>query len=172
MFIGLLSDTHGNLDSRVLNFFNDCDEIWHAGDIGSPDLLIQLEAFKPLMAVFGNIDGAEIRRMCPEKQLFERGGMRIFMTHVAGYPGKYNAGVKALIAAEKPDMVVCGHSHILRVMYDHQLGHLHLNPGAAGVQGWHKVRTALRFKIENGKPHGMEILELPKVTDVSTDTVR
>ncbi len=171
MNIGLLSDTHGNLDSRILNFFKDCDEIWHAGDIGTGILVEQLENFKPLVAVYGNIDGTEIRSICPEDQFFERGGIRIFMTHIAGYPGKYNARVRRIIADKKPDMVVCGHSHILKVIYDHQFGHLHLNPGAAGMHGWHKVRTALRFKIENGKPSGMEILELPRGADESTDSV-
>lgn len=172
MKIGLLSDTHGHLDDRFFRFFKDCDELWHAGDIGTPDIADRLMAFKPCLFVYGNIDGNNIRNFCPQDLLFEREGLRIFMTHIAGYPGKYNARVKKIIDAQKPGMVVCGHSHILKVIYDQHAGHLHLNPGAAGMQGWHSVRTALRFTIENGKPSGMEIFELPRGGEgASTDTV-
>jgi putative phosphoesterase len=162
MKIGLLSDTHGHLDERFFSFFKDCDELWHAGDIGTIDLADRLTAFKPCLFVHGNIDGSNIRSFCPQDLVFEREGIRIFMTHIAGYPGKYNSRVKKIIDLQRPGMLICGHSHILKVIYDQNSGHLHLNPGAAGIQGWHKLRTALRFNLENGKPSAMEIFELPK----------
>ena len=162
MRIGLISDTHNQLDDRFLTFLESCDEVWHAGDLGSIELCDRLEAFKPFRAVYGNIDDAPIRMRYPENQLFECAGLRVLMTHIGGYPGKYNARTLMLIRKHRPDMVICGHSHILKVLYDHSLHHLHLNPGAAGLQGWHKVRTALRFEIADGKPGAMELFELPR----------
>lgn len=162
MKIGILSDTHGHLDDRFLKFFENCDELWHAGDIGSTEIFHKIGRFKPTVWVYGNIDGAEIRLLCPHEQVFEREGLKVFMTHIAGYPTRYNASAKANILKHKPDMVICGHSHILKVIYDSQFNHLHVNPGAAGNHGWHKVRTAVRFDIVNGKPAGMELFELPR----------
>lgn len=162
MKIGILSDTHSQLDSAFLPFFENCDEIWHAGDIGDVALADKLEHFKPLRAVYGNIDDGKIRVRYPLNSIFEVGGLKVLMTHIGGYPGKYNARTLGLIRAEQPDMVVVGHSHILKVIYDKQWNHLHINPGAAGIQGWHKVRTAIRFQIKDGKPTQLEIFELPR----------
>jgi len=160
--IGVISDTHSSLDPRFYEFLKDCDEVWHAGDIGDAKIVDDLEAFKPLMAVYGNIDDAKMRLRYPLNAIFERAGLKILITHIAGYPGKYNARVKALILKEKPHIVVVGHSHILKVIYDKDLQHLHINPGAAGLHGWHKVRTAIRFEIINSQPTKLEIFELPR----------
>lgn len=162
MKIGILSDTHSSLDPRFYDFLKDCDEVWHAGDVGDAKIVDDLESFKPLVAVYGNIDDAKMRLRYPLNAIFERGGMKVLITHIAGYPGKYNARVKALIEKEKPHMVVVGHSHILKVIYDKELQHLHINPGAAGLHGWHKVRTAIRFEIKNGQPTNLEIFELAR----------
>lgn len=162
MKIGVVSDTHSHLDDRFLNFFKECDEIWHAGDIGNESVLDRLRDFKPLVAIYGNIDGTDIRKQCKGDEFFEREGCKIFMTHIAGYPGKYNAYAIQKIKTYRPDIFVCGHSHILKVIYDKTLHHLHINPGAAGVHGWHKVRTAIRFELIAGKPQKMEIFELPR----------
>lgn len=162
MKIGVISDTHSHLDPRFFEFLKNCDEVWHAGDIGIETLLDELETFKPLRAVYGNIDDSKIRIRYPENNIFEVGGIKVLMTHIGGYPGKYNLRVKQLIRKEKPQIVVVGHSHILKVIYDKELQHLHINPGAAGLHGWHKVRTAIRFEIENGQPCKLEIFELPR----------
>lgn len=162
MKIGLLSDTHSHLDDRFFRFFESCDEIWHAGDIGTEEVLDRLQAFKPLVAVYGNIDGGKLREICPGDAFFEREGVRVFMTHIGGYPGRYNPEALKKIKQYKPGIFVCGHSHILKVMYDKTYGLLHINPGAAGIHGWHKVRTAVRFEIADGKPQKMELFELPR----------
>ncbi len=160
MKIGILSDTHGVLPSQVYTFFADCDEIWHAGDIGS-NVLEKLQAFKPVVAVYGNMDGWDVRNLVSNTQLFTRKGHRILMTHIGGYPGYYDREVLPLIKDEKPDIFVCGHSHILRIMYDKQYEMLAINPGAAGRQGFHQVSTLVRFVLED-KPTEMEVLDFPK----------
>ncbi|GHB82462.1 metallophosphoesterase family protein [Persicitalea jodogahamensis] len=159
--IGLISDTHGYLDEAVFDHFKACDEIWHAGDIGTGEIITKLEAFKPLRAVSGNIDGQSIRAMVPENQHFEVEGVHIWITHIGGYPPRYNPQVRPALRAQTPDIFVCGHSHILRVMRDPALSNmLYLNPGAAGKEGFHKMRTLLRFSIESGKVKDMEVVEL------------
>ena len=157
--IGLLSDTHAYFDPRFLSVFSEVDEIWHAGDIGSDDVLDQLEAFKPVRAVWGNIDGASLRRRLREKLRFTCEGVDILMCHIGGYPGKYDARVKADIYAHPPKLFICGHSHILKVMNDKTLGLLHINPGAAGKYGFHTVRTAVRFVLDNGNIRELEVIE-------------
>ncbi|MGC9151528.1 MAG: metallophosphoesterase family protein [Microbacter sp.] len=158
--IGLLSDTHGFLDPRIFQHFASCDEIWHAGDIGSIDIVDQLTAFKPLRAVHGNIDGYDIRQVCPMFLRFRCEEVNVLMTHIGGYPGHYSAEGKALLTIEKPNLFVCGHSHILKVMYDQQYNMLTMNPGAAGRYSFHKVQTLLRFTIEGEKIGDLEVIEL------------
>ncbi len=158
--IGLISDTHGYLDDAVFRYFDACDEIWHAGDFGTLELADQLAAFRPLRGVYGNIDGQDVRIVHPEDQFFTCEGVKVWMTHIGGYPGKYPAKVKETLLSYQPDLFICGHSHILKVIYDRNLHFLHLNPGAAGKQGWHKVRTLLRFDIFDKKIHNLEAIEL------------
>ena len=160
MKIGLLSDTHSFLDDDFFNLFSECDEIWHAGDVGNFKIIDQLEAFKPTVGVYGNIDDKSIRAAWPLNVLEVREGMKIFMTHIAGKPGKYYKRVQKILIEERPDLVICGHSHILRVIYDKKLEHLHMNPGACGHHGFHQIRTALRFDINNGKIENAEVIEL------------
>ena len=163
MKIGLLSDTHSHLDERIFEHFSDCDEIWHAGDIGDVSVLDQLNAFKPVRAVYGNIDDHTIRALCPEKIVFDLEGVRIYMIHIGGTPPKYAKGVLSDLKLEKPHLFICGHSHILKVVADQSLGKmLYMNPGAAGHHGFHKIRTLLRFDIEEGKPKNLEVIELGK----------
>ncbi len=158
--IGLLSDTHGYLDDSVFQYFAECDEIWHAGDFGTLELSDRLAAFKPLLGVYGNIDGQDIRTVHPENQFFECEGMKVWMTHIGGYPGRYPAKIKEKLQINRPDLFICGHSHILKVIPDHQFKLLHLNPGAAGKHGWHKMRTMIRFSISDKKIHNLEAIEL------------
>ncbi len=158
--IGLLSDTHGFLDERLFHYFEDCDEIWHAGDIGKAEVAERLEAFKPLRAVFGNIDDAAMRRRFPEDLRFACEGLEVFMTHIGGYPGKYNKRVRDLLRTRPPELFICGHSHILKVVPDEQLGLLHINPGACGNEGFHRVKTVVRLEIEVGKVAKLEVIEL------------
>ncbi|MBK9330284.1 MAG: metallophosphoesterase family protein [Sphingobacteriales bacterium] len=158
--IGILSDTHGFLDEQVFEHFKDVDMIWHAGDIGTQEVTDKLKAFKPLYAVYGNIDGHELRAEFPETRLIKVEGSKVMITHIAGAVGKYNAYVNALLRHEKPDILVCGHSHIVKVMKDPKHGFLYVNPGAAGIHGFHKTKTIIRFEIENGKPQKMELIEL------------
>ncbi len=160
MKIGLLSDTHSYLDKAVFTYFKDCDEIWHAGDFGNMELIEELAAFKPLRGVYGNIDGKDIRLQYPEHLRFTCEGLDVWMTHIGGYPGKYSPLVKAEISKNPPKLFICGHSHILKVQYDPKLELLHLNPGAAGKQGWHQVRTLMRFDINGGKIENLEVIEL------------
>lgn len=160
MKIGLISDTHGFLDARLLELFADCDEVWHAGDIGSMAVLNTLKSFKPLRAVYGNIDDAEMRYNVNEMERFTVEGVDVLMMHIGGYPGKYSAKALISFAKNPPKLFVCGHSHILKVIYDKQYQCLHLNPGACGHFGFHLVRTALRFSIENGEVKDMEVIEL------------
>lgn len=162
MKIGLISDTHSHLDPKVFEYFKNVDEIWHAGDIGTLSLLEELEAFKPTVAVFGNIDGYEIRSASPEDQIFEREGVKVLMTHIAAKPPRYNPRVKKLITEHKPNILVCGHSHILKVQPDPANNLLFINPGAAGIHGFHQIKTLLRFDLEQGKPKNLEVIELGK----------
>lgn len=157
--IGILSDTHGVLPNEVLSFFDTCDEIWHAGDIGNYTLLQLLEEWKPLRAVYGNIDAYQIRQTCPEIQRFTCEQVRVLMTHIGGYPSKYNSKILKFIDEEKPSLFISGHSHILRVMFDKNRNLLYINPGAAGIEGFHKVRTAVRFVIDQKEIKQLEIWE-------------
>ena len=157
--IGLLSDTHGWLNPAVFEFFKDCDEIWHVGDIGSTDVADSLSAFKPLRAVYGNIDDYRIRRMFNWINIFTIENVKVMMTHIGGYPGRYEPGIKELIIKEKPNIFISGHSHILKVMNDKELNLLHINPGAAGNSGFHKVITMVRFQIDGSEIKNMELYE-------------
>lgn len=160
--IGLLSDTHGYIDPNVYKYFADVDEIWHAGDIGNLSTLQELQDFKPVRAVYGNIDGTEIRKECPEIQEFTIDGVQVFIIHIGGYPNRYSKGVSQLLQQSKPNLFISGHSHILKVMHDKKLNLLHMNPGAAGFHGFHKVKTLLRFDIDQGKIDNLEVIELGK----------
>ena len=163
MRIGLLSDTHGYLDPQLFEHFSACDELWHAGDFGTLDCVKQLQNFKPLIGVSGNIDSKEIRHEAPLYQLIEREGFKISLFHIGGKPGYYPPEALKHIQKDQPQIWVCGHSHILRVSHDKKYNNLlHLNPGAAGKHGFHHVRTALRFTLENGKVHSMQAIELGK----------
>jgi len=158
--IGLLSDTHGWLDPALLKHFDDCDEIWHAGDFG-PGVVPLLEATgKPLRGVFGNIDDGSIRQDFPEILSWNCEGVRVYMKHIAGYPERYAPGVKAALQKENARLFISGHSHILKIIYDPKINCLHLNPGACGRQGWHKVRTVIRFDIEGRDIRNCRIIEL------------
>ena len=158
--IGLLSDTHGYWDDRYLKYFEPCDEIWHAGDIGSAELALRLAAFHPLRAVYGNIDGAELRRLYPQTLRFTIEGAEVVMKHIGGYPGHYDPSIRGSLLTRPPRLFVSGHSHILKVQYDRTLHMLHINPGAAGVQGWHTKRTLVRFVVDNGQFGDLEVIEL------------
>lgn len=160
--IGLISDTHGFLHPRVKHHFKEVDEIWHAGDIGTLALADELEAFKPLRAVSGNIDGAEIRRVHPKNHRFILEDVDVWITHIGGYPNRYDKRVYEAIQQQPPQLFICGHSHILKAMPDQKLGLLHLNPGAAGKQGFHQVLTLMRFKLEKGQVKDLEVIELEK----------
>ena len=164
--IGLISDTHGYLDEAVFKHFDKCDEIWHAGDFGPVEIANKLAAFKPLKGVYGNIDGQDIRTLYPETLRFTCEEITVFMTHIGGYPPKYNAAVKKALMADPPQLFICGHSHILKVMFDESLKCLHMNPGAAGVQGWHKVRTLIRFVIDGNNMRDCEVIELGKRSSI------
>lgn len=161
--IGILSDTHSCWDDRYATHFAGCDEIWHAGDIGDIGLLQKLEGVAPVVrAVSGNIDHGEVTQRCPEVQEFTIEGVNVWMTHIGGYPGKYARGVKPLLRAKSIKLMVTGHSHILKVIYDPELEMLHINPGAAGQQGWQQVRTLVRLTIDNGTIKDLEVIELSK----------
>lgn len=161
MKIGLMSDTHGYLHPQVFRYFEQVDEIWHAGDIGSVALADELEAFKRLRAVYGNIDGQDIRIRYPEHNLFICEGVKVWMTHIGGYPPRYTPALKPHIREKRPKLFISGHSHILKIAPDPALQLLHINPGACGKQGWHKVKTLVRFELTNGEIKGMEVIELP-----------
>ncbi len=157
--IGLLSDTHGYLDEKIMQFFQDCDEIWHAGDIGDISVTDKISNIKILKAVYGNIDGQDIRITYPKIQSFTCENVKVLMTHIGGYPGKYEKSVKVLIHKLKPDLFISGHSHILKVIYDDKNELLHINPGAAGKSGLHKYKTAVRFVINGGDIQDLEVFE-------------
>ena len=156
----LLSDTHSFIDDRILEYAKNADEIWHAGDFGNLEVIDELEKVGKLRGVFGNIDDAKIRAEFPEIAIFECEKVKIFMIHIGGYPHKYAPRVKEKLKEEKPQIFISGHSHILKVMYDKELEILHLNPGAAGKHGWHKMRTMLRFEINGEKIENLEVIEL------------
>jgi len=160
--IGLISYTHGYLDEAVFKHFENCDEIWHAGDFGTIEVADKLNAFKPLRGVYGNIDGQDVRLQYPEHLRFECEELKVWITHIGGYPGRYAPEIREEIYKNPPGLFISGHSHILKVIYDKKISCLHLNPGAAGKQGWHKVRTLLRFCISGEKIHNLDVIELAK----------
>ncbi len=160
--IGLISDTHNYLDDAVFRHFDKCDEIWHAGDFGTAAVADKLKSFKPLRGVYGNIDGTDIRMEYPEKLHFTCEEVNVFMMHIGGYPGKYTPAARAELIAHPTQLFISGHSHILKVIYDDKLKCLHMNPGAAGKQGWHKVRTLIRFVIDGKDMKQCEVIELGK----------
>jgi len=160
--IGLISDTHGFLDDQVFDHFKSCDEIWHAGDFGNIELANKLAAAKPLKGVYGNIDGQDIRIVYPEQLVFMCEDVKVMMRHIGGYPPKYNPDTKKEILLHQPQLFISGHSHILKIMYDKNLHCLHMNPGAAGKQGWHKVKTLVRVVIDEKEMKDCEVIELGK----------
>jgi len=160
--IGLLSDTHAYLDEQMLKHFENCDEIWHAGDFGSIRVLEELESYKPLRGVYGNIDDHEIRRIFPEIQRFMCEDVDVMIKHIGGYPGNYDRSVKQEITDNPPGLFISGHSHILKVMNDQKLKLLHINPGAAGKSGMHQVRTMVRFVVDGNRIKDLEVIELGK----------
>ncbi|MHC1780163.1 MAG: metallophosphoesterase [Bacteroidales bacterium] len=157
--IGLLSDTHCVFDNKLREFFKDVNEIWHAGDFGNAEVSDAISSMKPLKGVYGNCDGQDIRLIHPYIQLFELEGLRFLMMHIGGYPGRYDYRALQLITAHRPNVFICGHSHILKVVNDKKNNLICINPGAAGLQGFHTVRTAIRFRVENGALHDMEVGE-------------
>src|SRR5580692_2971275 len=163
----LLSDTHGYIDEVICRYASEADEIWHAGDIGSVEIYDTLAKIKPIRAVFGNIDGREIRTICPENQVFECEKKKIWVTHIGGYPPNYNPTLKRLLEQTKPDIFICGHSHILKVIFDKNLNLLHINPGAAGKQGLHSVRTMVRFVIGGSEIKNMDVIQLGKRGEIA-----
>lgn len=156
----LLSDTHGHIDERILEYASQADEVWHAGDIGSLTVTDELQKLAKLRAVYGNIDGAEIRKEFPLNNRFLLEGVEVWMTHIGGYPGKYNPKIRKEIEMNPPKLFICGHSHILKVMPDKKLNLIHMNPGACGKYGFHQVRTMLRFELNSGKIEKLEVIEL------------
>jgi hypothetical protein len=158
--IGLLSDTHGFFDERITEYFGKCDEIWHAGDVGDVEVIRKLSRIAPVVAVYGNIDGTPIRSRYPRHQRHIRDGVDIWMTHIGGYPGNYDARVRPGIFKKPPGLFISGHSHILKVMPDKKLGFLHMNPGAAGRNGLHNVRTLIRFEVDQGRVGSVDVIEL------------
>ncbi|MCC8095015.1 MAG: metallophosphatase family protein [Tannerellaceae bacterium] len=158
--VGLLSDTHGYWDDRYADYFDSCDEIWHAGDIGSELLAARLATLKPLRAVYGNIDGANLRVLYPKTAHFTIEEVPVLMTHIGGYPGRYHPEIRKELYAIRPRLFITGHSHILKVMYDENLQCLHINPGAAGKSGFHQVRTLVRFVIDGPAVKELEVIEL------------
>ena len=167
--IGLLSDTHGYLDKAIFKHFENCDEVWHAGDFGNIELVEELKSGfaalrKPVIVrgVYGNIDGNDVRSVFPEKLIWNCESIRVYMTHIGGYPNRYAAGIKQKLISSSAKLFICGHSHILKIIYDDKIDCLHINPGAAGKQGWHKVRTIVRFTIESTDIKDCEVIELGK----------
>lgn len=158
--VGLLSDTHGYIDEGILTALQGCDRILHAGDIGSPEVISALQELAPVYAVYGNIDDAAIRHEHPESLSLDWESVRIYMTHIGGYPGRYTASVRQYLQRLKPDLFICGHSHILRIMADERLQLLHMNPGAAGQHGFHLIRTVILFDIDHGKINNVRVVEL------------
>lgn len=160
--IGLLSDNHSYIDDQILGYFETCDEIWHAGDIGDPKVTDQLAALKPLRAVYGNIDDAGLRRQFPLDQRFTCEGLDVWITHIGGYPGRYHKRVREVLQKDPPGLFISGHSHILKVMPDPKYHLLHINPGACGHHGFHQVRTLVRFTVNEGEVSDLQVVELGK----------
>ena len=161
--VGLLSDTHGYLDPQVFSYFDTCDEVWHAGDVGSIDIVDQLQAFRPFRGVCGNIDGPPVSQVCPDHQRFDAGGLDVWMTHIGGSPPRYTPIIRPNLQINAPDLFICGHSHILKVSKDPKFGNmLFINPGAAGKIGFHQVRTCIRFSLDFGRVTHFEVIELGK----------
>jgi uncharacterized protein len=158
--IGLISDTHGFLDEKVFDHFKDCDELWHAGDFGNEDLAKRIKEKKSLKGVYGNIDGQDIRNEFPEQLVFICEEVKVMIRHIGGSPPRYNPETRKELAIHKPLLFISGHSHILKVIYDDKINCLHMNPGAAGKQGWHKVRTIIRFVIDGKDIKNCEVIEL------------
>lgn len=158
--IALLSDTHSYLDPKIFKYFETCDQIWHAGDIGSISVTEQLSKTKPVIAVHGNIDGQDVRKVHPKNQRFMCEGVDVFITHIGGYPNNYSSDAITEIKKNPPQLFICGHSHILKVMFDNKYQLLHINPGAAGIHGFHKVKTLVRFTIDADKVKDLEVIEL------------
>ena len=158
--IALLSDTHNHLPENIFKYLDACDEIWHAGDIGTISICNRLKEIKPLVAVYGNIDGQDVRKSCPKNQRFICDGMDVWMTHIGGVPGKYFPEIREELIKKPPQIFICGHSHILKVMFDKKYNMLYMNPGSAGIHGFHKVKTLLRFKIDMGNIKDLEVVEL------------
>lgn len=162
--IGLISDTHNYLDPQVFDYFKNCDEIWHAGDFGTIEIADKLKKIAPLLGVYGNIDGEDIRNEYPLHQRFEREGVKFWMTHIGGIPGRYCIPIREEIETNTPEVFICGHSHILKIARDQTLNKmLYINPGAAGRQGFQEYRTIVRFDIDKGKILNVEAIELGKV---------
>lgn len=163
MKIGLLSDTHSFLEDKIFTYFNDVDEIWHAGDIGDLETADQLENFKPFKAVYGNIDGQALRARYPEDQIFVLEEVKVWMTHIGGFPPKYNSRTKSKINEINPKLFICGHSHILKIMPDPKRpGSICINPGAAGKYGFHREKTIVRFELKSGRIENLEVVNLGK----------
>lgn len=158
--IGIISDTHSFWDDKYLKYFEECDEIWHAGDICGTELIERLQEFRTVRAVCGNCDGGELRRMFPEVLRWHCEGVDVLMKHIGGYPGRYDRSIVGTIMAHPPKLFISGHSHILKVQYDKTLGILHINPGAAGIQGWHKQRTLVRLTIDGTDMRDLEVITL------------
>ena len=158
--IGILSDTHSHWDDRYAKYFADCDEIWHAGDIGDISILERLSEIAPVRAVAGNVDHGEVKRKCKELLVFDCEGIRVLLTHIGGYPGKWSPGMKKLLLENRVGLMVDGHSHLLKVIFDREFSLLHINPGAAGLQGWQKKRTLVRLVIDGADMRDCEIIEL------------
>jgi len=160
--IGLLSDTHNYLHPRIIEFLKNCDEIWHAGDMGNVSIAGKLSKLKPLKGVYGNIDGQDVRVLYPKELRFMCEDVDVWLTHIGGYPGKYDHAIRNRIVINPPKLFICGHSHILKVIYDKKLNLLHINPGAAGKYGLHQVITAIRFVIEGKEIKKLEVFELKR----------
>lgn len=158
--IGLLSDTHSYWDDKYEKYFADCDEVWHAGDIGSIALAEKFEAFKPFRAVYGNIDDYKVREAFPELLRFALEDVDVLMTHIGGYPGRYEPKIRKIMQMDSPKLFISGHSHILKVMYDKTFNCLHINPGAAGIYGFHQVRTLVTFILNGGNIGDLNVIEL------------
>lgn len=161
----LISDTHGHLDPKLIKHINSCDEVWHAGDIGDLSVCEEIKKLKTLRAVWGNIDGQKARLEYKEHLVFNCEDVKVYITHIGGYPGKYNPSIKEMLLSEKPDLFICGHSHILKVMFDKSLNLLHMNPGSCGLSGFHLVKTVLTFEIENKEIKNLNVIELGPKTD-------
>lgn len=162
--IGLISDTHNSLDETVFRYFEECDEIWHAGDFGTIAIAERLREGTglPLRGVWGNIDGYDVRSVFPEKLTWACEGVTVFMTHIGGYPGRYAPGIRQQLVSASARLFISGHSHIVKVMFDPAIQCLHMNPGAAGNQGWHKIRTIIRFTVDGSDMKDCEVIELGK----------